>query len=70
MTHELTTELKEEALRIGFDKVGIAPAISPPGYPAFLSWLQSGHAAGMSYLERQAEARSHPEHVYEGFVRS
>ncbi len=65
MTHELTLELKREALRLGFDKVGIAPAISPQSYPNYLTWLQAGHGAGMSYLERQAVARSHPEYLFE-----
>ncbi len=54
---------------MGFDQVGIAPAVPPPGYPNFLSWLEAGHAAGMGYMERGAEARAHPEHVSEG-VRS
>ena len=29
-TAELTQHLKAEALRLGFDRVGIAPAVSPP----------------------------------------
>ena len=31
ITAELTQQLKAEALRLGFDRVGIAPAVSPPG---------------------------------------
>lgn len=65
----LTTALKAEALRLGFDAVGIAPAVSPPGYPSFLEWLKKGHAAGMGYMSRQAEARAHPESILPG-VRS
>ena len=49
--------LKAEALRLGFDQVGIAPAVPPPGYPDFLDWLEAGHAAGMEYLQRQAPSR-------------
>jgi epoxyqueuosine reductase len=66
---DLTDRLKSEALRIGFDAVGIAPAVAPPGYPDFLRWLESGHEAGMQYLRRNAAARAHPDHVLEG-VRS
>jgi epoxyqueuosine reductase len=66
---DLSTRLKTEAARLGFDFVGIAPALSPPGYPQFLDWLASGCAAGMSYLEDKAEARRHPESVLPG-VRS
>ncbi len=66
---ELTERLKAEALRLGFDQVGIAPAVPPPGYPRFLDWLDAGNGAGMAYLERQAEARSNPDRLLEG-VRS
>jgi epoxyqueuosine reductase len=66
---ELSDRLKAEGIRLGFDQVGIAPAVTPPGYPDFLRWLESGHAAGMEYLHRQEPARSHPEAVLEG-VRS
>ncbi|WP_406695396.1 tRNA epoxyqueuosine(34) reductase QueG [Singulisphaera sp. Ch08] len=69
MEPDLTTRLKSEALRLGFDQVGIAPAVSPPTYPHYLDWLEAGHAAGMGYLERQAEARAHPDRLLEG-VRS
>ena len=66
---DLTDRLKAEARRIGFDQVGIAPAVAPPGYPDYLGWLSKGHAAGMTYLESRAEARAHPDRVLEG-VRS
>ncbi|MGO9601301.1 MAG: tRNA epoxyqueuosine(34) reductase QueG [Isosphaeraceae bacterium] len=66
---ELTQRLKAQAALLGFDRVGIAPALSPPGHGHFLAWLQAGHAAGMEYMRRHAQARSHPEHVLAG-VRS
>ena len=66
---ELTLRLKAQAALLGFDRVGIAPALSPPGHGHFLAWLQAGHAAGMEYMRRHAQARSHPEHVLTG-VRS
>jgi epoxyqueuosine reductase len=67
--HELSERLKAEAIRLGFDQVGIAPAVAPPGYPDFLRWLEAGRAAGMSYLERQEPCRSHPSSLLDG-VRS
>ncbi|HZW34767.1 MAG TPA: tRNA epoxyqueuosine(34) reductase QueG [Isosphaeraceae bacterium] len=57
---DLTDRLKAEAVRLGFDQVGIAPAVAPPGYPDFLRWLAAGHAAGMDYLRRQEPSRAHP----------
>jgi epoxyqueuosine reductase len=65
----LTNHLKAEALRLGFDQVGIAPAVAPPGYAHFLDWLEAGHAAGMEYMKRQAASRAHPDYLLEG-VRS
>src|SRR3954451_22952801 len=66
---DLTDRLKAEARRLGFDQVGIAPAVAPPGYGRYVDWLQKGHAAGMADLARQAEARAHPGRVLDG-VRS
>ena len=63
---ELTRQLKSEAHRLGFDKIGVAPAVEPPGYSHFLDWLWAGHAAGMSYLERWADLREHPGRLVEG----
>jgi epoxyqueuosine reductase len=62
---ELTHRLKSEALRLGFDDVGIAPAVAAPGYPDFLHWLDSGCAAGMDYLERNRTTRAHPASVFD-----
>ena len=61
--------LKDEAARLGFDAVGIAPAVAPPGYESYRRWLAAGYAAGMGYLERGADARADAGSVLEG-VRS
>jgi epoxyqueuosine reductase len=57
---DLTDRLKAEGLRLGFDQVGIAPAVAAPGFPDFLRWLNDGCAAGMDYMERNAASREHP----------
>ncbi len=62
----ISEDLKVEARRLGFDLVGIAPAVVPEGYGRYLEWLEQGREAGMSYLKRQAEAKQHPRHVLEG----
>jgi epoxyqueuosine reductase len=62
----LTNRLKVEARGLGFDLIGVAPAVVPPGYGRYLRWLERGRDAGMAYLRRQAEAKSHPCHVLEG----
>ena len=56
---------RKHATDLRFDLVGIAPAVTPPGYPHFLDWLDAGRAAGMDYMQRHAEARRHPRHVLE-----
>ena len=63
---DLTNRLKSEALRLGFDDVGIAPAVPAPGYPSLLQWLDAGHHAGMEYMTRHAASREHPRNVLEG----
>jgi epoxyqueuosine reductase len=60
---ELTAGIKAEALRLGFDAVGIAPAVPAPGYPNLLRWLESGCAAGMSYMTREPASRADPRSV-------
>ena len=65
----LSMWLKAEAHRLGFDLVGIAPAVSPPGYPRLLEWLERGFAGEMHYLPRRAAAYQHPDKVLAG-VRS
>ena len=62
----LTDRLKAEALRLGFDRVGVAPAVDPPGYGRYLDWVEQGRAAGMAYMVDRAEARGHPRHILDG----
>lgn len=69
MNSDLTLRLKSEARRLGFDQVGVAPAVAPPDYPHYLRWLEAGNAAEMGYLHARAEARAHPDRVLAG-VRS
>ena len=66
---ELTAELKAEARRLGFDLVGVAPALAPDGFSPFLEWLNRGYDGEMGYLRRRQEAYAHPDGVL-GCVRS
>jgi epoxyqueuosine reductase len=61
--------IKAEARRLGFDLVGIAPAVTPLGLHAFVEWLAQGHAGTMEWMPKRAEAYAHPQSVLEG-VRS
>ena len=66
---QLSLDLKSEALRLGFELVGIAPAVSPVGISALREWLDRGFAGEMSYMERRRDAYAHPDSVLPG-VRS
>ena len=65
-TEHLTSALKQEALRLGFDLVGVCPAVTPPGLERFRDWLASGHAGQMRYMTDRAAAYEHPSHVLDG----
>jgi epoxyqueuosine reductase len=65
----LRDAVKAEALRIGFDLAGIAPATVPGGLENFHDWLRQGYDGEMAWLSRREEAYEHPGHVLSG-VRS
>ncbi len=62
----LALRIKERAIELGFDLVGIAPA-GPSVYGDFLrSWLGAGRAGEMAYLERRVEERIDPGTYFPG----
>jgi epoxyqueuosine reductase len=63
--------IRAKALDLGFDLVGIAPAIPPPGVDAYRAWLDRGYHGEMGYLARpdRIERRENPAAVLPG-VRS
>jgi epoxyqueuosine reductase len=61
-----TEALKQEALRLGFDIVGVCPVVSPPHIDAYREWLESGFAGEMNYLHRHLELKSDPGNLLEG----
>lgn len=65
----LSASIKAEAVRLGFDLAGIAPAVTPAGISDFAQWLAAGYAGTMEYLPRREAAYKHPQSVLDG-VRS
>ena len=55
--------LKAEARQLGFDLVGIAPAVTPTGLNEFKQWLERGYAGEMRYLKRRETAYGNPGYV-------
>lgn len=59
----LTDAIKSAARDVGFDLVGVAPAVSPQTFTSFQDWLRAGFAGEMQYLPRREAAYQHPSHV-------
>lgn len=64
---DLVTRLRAEALRLGFARLGIAPAVPPPGHEAFRGWLARGLAgATHDWLVRHEPLRADPRTLLPG----
>lgn len=59
----LTTALKQEAFRLGFDLAGATQPRTPPRIDRFEQWLADGFAGQMDYMAERADAYRHPRHV-------
>ncbi|MFP6769227.1 MAG: tRNA epoxyqueuosine(34) reductase QueG, partial [Planctomycetaceae bacterium] len=59
----VSQQIRDEARRIGFESVGIAPAGRPHSLDHFLDWLRSGYDGTMGYLSRRRQAYEHPRGV-------
>jgi epoxyqueuosine reductase len=51
-------DVKQQALSLGFDLCGIAPASAHPELAFFREWLDRGYAGEMGYLHRSADRRA------------
>jgi epoxyqueuosine reductase len=51
---------------VGFDLVGIAPAVRLPHADRLLWWLAQGYAGEMEYMQRTAEQRTDPQALLPG----
>lgn len=58
--------LRQKALDLGFDAVGIAPVGRARHAGAFKAWLEAGHAGEMSWLAKGPERRCDPTQVLPG----
>jgi epoxyqueuosine reductase len=65
-----SVRIKAKALDIGFDSVGITDLSKTPHGDAFTDWLDSGKAANMAYMQRQATRRLDPSLIFKGAKRA
>ncbi|MEZ6056354.1 MAG: tRNA epoxyqueuosine(34) reductase QueG [Planctomycetaceae bacterium] len=63
---ELAANLKAKARELGFELVGITPAVTPLGVSALKEWLERGFAGEMHYIERRLDAYANPSRVLVG----
>jgi hypothetical protein len=68
MRMSLEQEIKDQALALGFDAVGITDTapIGAEHVEHFERWLRSGCAGRMEYMHRNLEKRLHPAHLRKG----
>src|SRR5262245_25628684 len=57
------SDVKRQALALGFDLCGIAPAAAFPELQYLREWLDRGYAGEMHYMSRSAERRADVRHV-------
>lgn len=63
---EITALIKQKALEIGFNAVGISKAEKIDGFSQkYHEWLKAGYHAGMDYMERNIEKRENPKILVE-----
>ncbi len=55
------TLVKEKALELGFETVGICDAVPPPNLAAYESWLGKGYHGTMNYLSEHLPLKEGPE---------
>lgn len=62
-TVSFTKSIKDKALGLGFDLVGVSPVDSFPENQYYKEWLRNGFSGEMKYLDRSPEKREHLQHV-------
>ncbi|MFM8892115.1 MAG: epoxyqueuosine reductase, partial [Planctomycetia bacterium] len=63
-TAVLAADLKAEARRLGFSRVGVAPAVPAPRQDLVRQWLARGLAGAVEpWFTRQIDLRSDPRHL-------
>jgi epoxyqueuosine reductase len=62
----LTERIKQRAVELGFDLVGIAPAAQAINAESYYRWLKEGYNGTMNWLARDPSRRCDPTQVLEG----
>lgn len=62
----VSNQIRARAVELGFDHVGIAPAIPAPRADKFRAWLDHGYHGNMAWLARDPGRRTDPGQVLPG----
>lgn len=62
----LSRVIKDAALALGFDRVGLAPVVVGLGAERMRGWLDAGRHGEMGYMEKHREARADPDFILAG----
>jgi epoxyqueuosine reductase len=62
----LAARLRQSALDLGFDQVGICPARPSAQFEFYSRWIRSGYAGQMAYLRRRCDERRDPRALLPG----
>lgn len=68
---DLKEKIKTEALRLGFNHMGVASTDSPPDYERYRDWIEQGCHGEMAYLAREdaLRKRGNPELILDNCQR-
>lgn len=66
MCTKITNLIKDKAMQIGFDLIGISPVGDYPESQYFKKWLAKGYHAGMDYMDRNGKEREDVRNVVPG----
>jgi epoxyqueuosine reductase len=67
--HELSTKIKAWGIELGFAQIGICDTDLTVAEAQLKNWLDAGYHGEMSYMQRHADLRAHPEKLVPGTVR-
>ena len=62
----ITEKIRQRAVELGFDLVGVAPAERAINYPAFTEWLANDYHGTMEWIARDPERRGDPTRLLAG----
>ena len=62
----LTIAIKDKAMDLGFDLIGVSPIDSFPENQFYKEWLNKGFSGEMTYLERNPEKREDIQNILPG----